>query len=46
MAKFMDDSGFKNECSRNAIREATEGKFSPRKSREQLGRIYQEALDV
>jgi glycosyltransferase involved in cell wall biosynthesis len=46
MAKFMDDSGFKDECSRNAILEATEGKFSPRKSREQLKRIYQEALDV
>jgi glycosyltransferase involved in cell wall biosynthesis len=46
MAKFMDDSRFKAECSRNAIREATEGKFSPMKSRERLKRIYEEALDV
>ncbi len=44
MAKFMNDGRFKDECSRNAVKEATEGKFSPEKSKEQLKRIYQEAL--
>jgi glycosyltransferase involved in cell wall biosynthesis len=46
MAKFMDDSRFKDECSRNAIQVATEGKFSPKKSREQLRRIYEDAINV
>ena len=44
MERLMTDSLFKDECSRNAVREATEGKFSPKRSREQLKRIYDDAL--
>jgi len=44
MERFLNDSSFKDECSRNAIMETTEGKFSPKRSREQLKRIYEEAL--
>jgi glycosyltransferase involved in cell wall biosynthesis len=44
MERMMTDSRLKNDCSKNAINEATNGRFSPQRSREQLKRIYQEAL--
>jgi hypothetical protein len=40
----MTDSRLREACSTNAIREATEGKFSPKRSRDQLRRVYQDAL--
>lgn len=46
MERMMNDSRLKDEYSRNAMKETTEGKFSPRCSREQLKRIYEEALSV
>jgi glycosyltransferase involved in cell wall biosynthesis len=44
MERFINDRRLKDECSKNALLEATEGKFSPKRSREQLKRIYEEAL--
>ena len=44
MERFINDRRLKDECSRNAVLETTEGKFSPKRSREQLKRIYEEAL--
>ena len=46
MERMMNDSRLKNECSKNAIKETTEGKFSPERSRKQLKRIYEEALSA
>jgi glycosyltransferase involved in cell wall biosynthesis len=44
MERMMNDNNLRNECSANAIRETTVGKFSPKHSKEQLKRIYEEAL--
>ncbi|MGO9682055.1 MAG: glycosyltransferase family 4 protein [Beijerinckiaceae bacterium] len=44
MERLMTDSRLREACSSNAIREATEGKFSPKRSREQLRRVYEDAL--
>ncbi len=44
MERFINDRRLKDECSKNASLEATEGKFSPKRSRQQLKRIYEEAL--
>jgi glycosyltransferase involved in cell wall biosynthesis len=44
MERFINDRRLKDECSKNAILETTEGKFSPKRSREQLKRIYEDAL--
>jgi glycosyltransferase involved in cell wall biosynthesis len=46
MERFINDRRLKDECARNAILETTEGKFSPKRSREQLRRIYEEALSA
>jgi glycosyltransferase involved in cell wall biosynthesis len=46
MERLMNDSRLKSECSKNAIKETTEGKFSPERSRNQLKRIYEEALSA
>jgi glycosyltransferase involved in cell wall biosynthesis len=46
MERMINDDRLRNECSMNAIRETTEGKFSPKRSREQLKRIYEEALSI
>ena len=46
MERMINDSGLKDECSRNAIKETTEGKFSPRRSRQQLKRVYEDALSA
>ena len=46
MERMINDDRLRNECSKNAIRETTEGKFSTKCSREQLKRIYEEALSV
>lgn len=46
MERFINDRRLKDECSRNALLETTEGKFSPKRSREQLRRIYEEALSA
>jgi hypothetical protein len=46
MERFLKDRRFKNECSMNAIRETTEGKFSPKRSKQQLKRIYEQALSA
>jgi glycosyltransferase involved in cell wall biosynthesis len=46
MERFLKDSRFKSECSKNAISETTEGKFSPKRSKQQLKRIYEQALSV
>ena len=44
MERMMNDERLRKECSVNAKRQATEGKFSPRRSTEHLQRIYEEAL--
>jgi glycosyltransferase involved in cell wall biosynthesis len=44
MARMMNDDRLRDECSRNAIAETTQGRLSPKRSREQLKRIYEEAL--
>ncbi len=44
MERFIDDRRLKETCSKNALQETVEGKFSPKRSREQLKRIYEEAL--
>ena len=44
MERFINDRRLKAECSKNAILETTEGKFSPKRSRQQLKRIYEDAL--
>jgi glycosyltransferase involved in cell wall biosynthesis len=44
MERFLKDSRFKNECSKNAVWETTDGKFSPKRSKQQLKRIYEQAL--
>ena len=46
MARMINDSRLRDECSRNAIAETTQGRFSPKHSREQLKRIYEEALSA
>jgi len=44
MERMINDSQLRNACASNAIKETTEGKFSAQRSREQIKRIYQEAL--
>ena len=44
MERMMRDTALRNECSANAQRETMEGRFSPKRSRDQLKRIYEEAL--
>jgi glycosyltransferase involved in cell wall biosynthesis len=46
MERFINDRRLKDECAKNAVLETTEGKFSPKRSREQLKRIYEEALSA
>jgi glycosyltransferase involved in cell wall biosynthesis len=46
MERMMNDSRFRSECSANAIRETTEGKFGPKRLAEQLKRIYEEAISA
>lgn len=46
MERMITDSRLREECSRNAIVETTEGKFSSKRSSEQLKRIYVETLSV
>ena len=46
MARMINDHRLRDECSRNAITEITQGRLSPKRSREQLKRVYEEALNV
>ncbi len=46
MERLMIDHQLRNDCARNAIKETTVGKFSLKRSREQLKRIYSEALGI
>lgn len=44
MERMIRDTDLRNECSANALRDTTEGRFSPKRSRDQLKRVYEEAL--
>jgi glycosyltransferase involved in cell wall biosynthesis len=46
MQRMIDDEGFRKACAANAIRETTEGKFSPERSKAQIKCIYENALDA
>ena len=46
MARMINDHRLRDECSRSAIAETTQGRLSPKRSREQLKRVYEEALNV
>lgn len=44
MEKFITDSKLRNVCAKNARKETTEGKFSPKMWKEKMKTVYQEAL--
>jgi glycosyltransferase involved in cell wall biosynthesis len=44
MERMMQDGQLRSKCSANARRETTMGRFSPGRARQQLKRIYEEAL--
>jgi len=46
MEKMINDGRLRDECSRNAIAETTQGRLSAKRSREQLKRVYEEALSI
>ncbi len=46
MARMIEDDAFRRRLSSNAIKETTEGKFSPKVWKSKMGRIYREAVEA
>ena len=44
MERMINDCEFRRKCSTNAIKETTEGKFSPKVWKEKMKRIYSESM--